>query len=182
LLTEKNKKTVENLNLHNFINVDKVKDNLKVVSSYITAIHIEKELKKYKSICDRKEVIGKFLSKSFAKDLEELMEFEDKNSFDNIISRYRNQQAADFLSELHSMFLENPNLFKSDYYEKLNKVLKDIEKYDFVELFSNKLYDYDELKDKEVANKHIKAMRDLCIYRGRKMDWKFYKPEILVNE
>jgi hypothetical protein len=25
-------------------------------------------------------------------------------------------------------------------------------------------------------------MRDLCIYRGRKMDWKFYKPEILVNE
>ena len=80
LLTEKNKKIVENLELHNFINVNSLKDKLDCVATYITAYHIEKKLNEYDDICDRKQIIKKYLDSKFGKDLEDLIDFQQANA------------------------------------------------------------------------------------------------------
>ena len=186
LLTEKNKKIVENLELHNFINVNSLKDKLDCVATYITAYHIEKKLYEYDDICDRKQIIKKYLDSKFGKDLEDLIDFQQANVISNITGQYNRTTSNRFIDELYQMFLDKPVLFKSDHYEKLNRILLDIEKFDFVEMFSTNLDNYEkhshnrEMKVAAIAS--INAMRDLCRYRGKKMDWQHYKPFVLENK
>lgn len=185
LLTEKNKKIVENLELHNFINVNSLKDKLGCVATYITAFHIEKKLDEYSSICDKKGIIEKFLDSKFGKDLKELIDFQEANCISNVTGYGRSSSTA-FINELYQMFLDKPVLFKSDWYEKLNRVLADIEKFNFVEMFGDSLDSYERYPHKHAmrssAIDSINAMRDLCRYRGKKMDWQHYKPFVLENK
>ena len=180
LLTEKNAKIMDNLNLHNHVNINKIKDNLDYVSAVITSHHIYTSLEKYSEIINKKEIIRKFVSTKLADDLDSLERYRAKFSGDNFMNGWRDD-ANNFMNELYKMFLDNPVLFKADVTVILDRVLSEIEKVDFVVMFNDRIT-RDNWQDHERENilREIKAIKDLCRYRSMKMDWQHYKP--IVDE
>jgi hypothetical protein len=180
LLTEKNAKIMDNLNLHNHVNINKIKDNLNYVSAVITSYHIYNSLEKYDEVIRKKEIIRKFVSAKLADDLDSLERYRAKYSNDNFMNGWKTE-AENFMNELYKMFLDNPVLFKADVTVILDRVLSEIKKVDFVVMFNDRITQgswrsYEE----ENILREIEAIRDLCRYRAMKMDWQHYKP--IVDE
>lgn len=183
ILTEKNIKIMDNLNMHNFVNINKIKDNLDFVSSIVTSYHIDKKLEDYIDVIRKKEIIRKFVSVKLAEDLDALKHYRENYSHTSFMNSWHTNVEG-FMKELYQMFLDNPVLFKADVTVVLDRVLSEIKKVDFVVLFNDKIVDQStwRYEEKDSLKRQVDAIRDLCIYRGKRMDWQHYKPFVIDGE
>lgn len=183
ILNEKNLKIMDNLNLHNFVNINKIKDNLDYVSAVLTSHHINQKLLPYENVIEKKEIIRKFISVKLANDLDTLQTYATNYSKSRFMNDWKDE-ASSFMGELYKMFLDNPVLFKGDATVVLDRVLSEIKKVDFVVLFDDKITDRNRwtYHEKDDLLRQVDAIRDLCKYRAKKMDWQHYKPFILDEQ
>lgn len=184
ILTDKNLKIMDNMNLHNFVNINKILDNLSIVSSVVTAYHINKSLlEKYNDVVGKKEIIRTFISTKLAEDLDALERYNISYTHKSFMHSHRSE-CEGFMKELYNLFLENPVMFKADVKVILDRVLSEIEKVDFVVMFDDKITDKSRWRTYDVDDlqRQVNAIQDLCRYRGKKMDWQHYKPFILDEQ
>jgi hypothetical protein len=178
MVSEKTKKMIEQENPHNFIYIEDLKSRLDLMSKYVTANYIRINLEKHKEVVTHTniKIIREHISTKIGDDLLYLMEFLQKYNNEKLFE-YPSKDQVHFLEEIFNLFKDNPKLYHQEYIDLFNRLDKNLEKLDFLPLFTQQLYylDRQDMKlDYTRAQIALKTMRDLCKYKQLRMDWGYY--------
>jgi len=182
-VTEKTQKMIEKENPHNFIYIDNLKSKLDLMSKYATANLICIDLDKYSGVIQSTNIIKTYISTKIGEDLQKLTGFVDTYSVDKLFD-YPSSIQNNFLEEIFNLFKENPKLYHQEYIDLFNRLDKNLEKLDFLPLFSKDMVYIERpsmVVDYNKALLALKTIRDLCKYKQVRMDWGHYVLDKIVE-
>lgn len=166
LVSDKTKKILDKMNMHNFKSGEQAKDLYPFITKYVTGYIIQEYLNKHVDVVNNVGIVEQYLCKRIAEDIKKLKDFTKKYNIDNSV--YGGEEI--FLYEIVKL-IETNNAYHYPIWNTFLTVKNDIAKLDFIEY-----YCYTINKNTTGKYKAIQAMQDLCRYRKVKMTWQNYLP------
>jgi hypothetical protein len=169
IITPTQQKHIEKLNLHNFMRIqDFYAGKHKQFRKMITAYIIRKELvDKYEETFKSREIIRDYVSVGFAGDLGFLQSYADQ--YDISSSIYRDAQ--EIMTPLLELAKEG-KLYDLEVWDIVQRVQKEIEKFDFVNFLKSEIQSYRNNEAKK--GRVLLALQDIARHRKIRMHWEYY--------